>query len=154
MVALVAVSCGQRLELRTTAADQLMATIAQSQGENAVLVNFWATWCLPCVAEFPMLVELGERYADKGLKTYFVSVDLVEDRERVLEFLRTEGVNSLSFLKDQKDMPFINGIDENWSGALPFTMVMGRKSGEILTSWEGMAEEEKFEAAVQAALAN
>jgi thiol-disulfide isomerase/thioredoxin len=151
---LVLVSCSKRLELRAITADQLLATIAQSQGENAVLVNFWATWCVPCVEEFPMIVDLDQKYADAGLRTYFVSVDFVDDRDRVMEFLRTSGVKSLSFIKDQKDLPFINGIDRNWSGALPFTMVMGRMSGDMLASWEGMAEEEKFEDAVQAALAN
>ncbi len=101
-----------------------------------------------------MIVELGERYAGSGLKTYFVSVDFVDDRDRVEDFLKAQGANSLSFLKDQKDMPFINGIDENWSGAVPFTMVVGRTSGEVLAAWEGSADEEKFEAAIQAALAN
>lgn len=154
MIAVLLSGCGQRLELQTVTADQLMATIAQSQGENAVLVNFWATWCVPCVEEFPMIVDLGNRLAGDGLITYFVSVDFIDEQPRVVEFLRSRGVESVSYIKDQKDMPFINGISEAWTGAVPFTILVGRNSGEIVAAWEGKAERDKFEMAARTALAN
>ncbi|MFC1480809.1 TlpA family protein disulfide reductase [Candidatus Neomarinimicrobiota bacterium] len=154
MIVVLLSGCGQRLELQTTTADQLMATIARSQGKNAVLVNFWATWCVPCVEEFPMIVELGNSLAGDGLITYFVSVDFIDDQPRVEEFLESQDVRSLSFIKDQKDMPFINGISEAWTGAVPFTMLVGRNSGAVVAAWEGKAGRDKFETAARLALAN
>ncbi|MCH8328633.1 MAG: TlpA family protein disulfide reductase [Candidatus Marinimicrobia bacterium] len=128
--------------------------MAESKGEQAVLVNFWATWCAPCVEEFPMMMDLAGQLADSGLTTYFVSVDFIDERERVVEFLTSQGVTGLSFLKDEKDMPFINGIDENWTGAVPYTVVFGRKDGKVSEFWEGQADSTKFNTAARRGLYN
>ena len=154
VVSLLLVSCqvGSKLELRTATAESLLEAVAQWKGERAVLVNFWATWCAPCVEEFPMVVDLAEQLADSGLTTYFVSVDFPAERERVVSFLMAHGVRGLSFLKDERDMPFINGIDENWTGAVPFTVVYGRKNGRPISSWEGPADKTKFRIAVSGGL--
>ena len=151
---LLSCKVSSQLELRTATAESLLEMVAQLKGEQAVLVNFWATWCAPCVEEFPMIVELAEQLADSGLTTYFVSVDFLDERKRVINFLISHGVTGLSFLKDEKDMPFINGIDENWTGAVPYTVVYGRKSGRAISSWEGPAGKTKFTIAASRGLNN
>jgi thiol-disulfide isomerase/thioredoxin len=119
-----------------------------------VLVNFWGTWCEPCVAEFPQIVELAGTYHDDGLAVYFVSVDWLEEAGRVKEFLIAHGVQGVSYIKDEKDNPFINAINTEWSGAVPFTAMYGRSNGELTDYWEGAASREKFVAAIEAALEN
>ena len=151
---LLSCKVSSQLELRTATAESLLEMVAQSKGEQAVLVNFWATWCAPCVEEFPMIVDLAEQLADSGLTTYFVSVDFLDERERVVNFLISHGVTGISFLKDEMDMPFINGIDENWTGAVPYTVVYGRKNGRAISSWEGPADETKFSVAASRGLYN
>ena len=143
-----------QLELRATTAESLLEVVAQSKGNQAVLVNFWATWCAPCVEEFPMILDLAEQLADSGLTTYFVSVDFSDERERVVDFLTTRGVTGLSFIKDEKDMPFINGVDENWTGAVPYTVIYGRTNGRVICSWEGAANKAKFSSAASEGLSN
>jgi len=138
---------------RVIAAD-IIEKVAEYEGQQAVLVNFWATWCAPCVEEFPMIVELGCRYRGEGLRIYFVSVDWLELSTQVTAFLERHGVEGLSFIKDEKDNPFINGIAREWTGAVPFTIVFGRQSGAVVDFWEGKAPREKFEAAIQAALSH
>ena len=153
-ILLIRCKAGSQLELRAATAESLLEVVAQSQGEQAVLVNFWATWCAPCVEEFPMIMELAEQLADSGLTTFFVSVDFPDEREQVVNFLVSHGVTGLSFLKDEKDMPFINGIDEKWTGAVPYTVVFGRNSGRVVSSWEGAADEATFSVAAIRGLSN
>jgi thiol-disulfide isomerase/thioredoxin len=136
---------------RVTAVD-ILQKVVEHKGENAVVLNVWATWCAPCVEEFPMIVDLGRTYRDKGLAVYFVSVDWLDQATQVTAFLEMQGVGGLSFIKDEKDQPFIDAISREWTGAVPFTIVYGRQSGEVVDYWEGKAPREKFEIAVQAAL--
>lgn len=145
-------SPSQSLELRQTTARDLMTVVAGHKGQEAVLLNFWSTGCGPCVAEFPFVVELGEINGDKGLAVYFVSVDWVKQSEAVRGFLERQGVEGLSFIKNETDTPFINGISPEWSGAIPFTIVYGRTSGEPVDYWEDSASRERFETAIAMAL--
>lgn len=138
---------------RATATD-IIQKVAEHKGREAVLVNFWATWCAPCVEEFPMIVDLGRSHRGEGLIVYFVSVDWLDQTEQVAAFLERHGVEGLNFIKDEKDNPFIDGISREWTGAVPFTIVYGRRSGAVVDLWEGKAPREKFEAAIQAALLN
>ena len=150
-------SCGSSaapVTLERATAPGILQKVAEHKGREAVLVNFWATWCAPCVEEFPMIVDLGRSHRGEGLIVYFVSVDWLDQAEQVTAFLKRQGVSGLSFIKDEKDGPFIDGIAREWIGAVPFTIVYGRRSGAVVDLWEGKAPREKFEAAVQAALLN
>jgi cytochrome c biogenesis protein CcmG, thiol:disulfide interchange protein DsbE len=58
----------------------------------AILINFWATWCAPCIIEFPSLVQLAKRFQDKGLIVIAISID--EDATAIQNFLTTTGIKS------------------------------------------------------------
>lgn len=148
--------CGRHdeLQLRPVRAAEILAQASSHSGAEAVLINFWGTWCAPCVAEFPQIVELATTYHDDGLAVYFVSVDWLAETTRVKEFLIAHGVQGISYIKDEKDNPFINAINNEWSGAVPFTVLYGRSTGELTDYWEGAASRERFVAAIEAALEN
>jgi len=117
---------------------------------KAVLVNIWATWCGPCVEEFPHIVELQKKYEDQ-LQVVFISADFTEDRERALQFLKDQNVTWETYFKTGKDEPFINAISLEWSGALPFTKIYN-KNGEITSYWENKADYDEFEKAILVAI--
>ncbi|MDP6967025.1 MAG: TlpA disulfide reductase family protein, partial [Candidatus Marinimicrobia bacterium] len=109
-------------------------------------------WCVPCVEEFPMIVELAEQYRDKAVKVYFVSVDWLNERQRAIDFLERHGVQGVSFIKNQDDNEFIDGISRQWSGAVPFTIVFGKESGKVVDLWEAKKQKQRFEQSIERAL--
>lgn len=113
---------------------QILDAVAQN-GAQITVLNFWATWCAPCVEEFPHFVRFGREFADRGVQVTFVSVDFAEDRSAAQAFLAEQGVTERTFLKEGKSTPFVNGFSEDWSGAVPATFVYG-PDGTLLDFWE------------------
>jgi len=136
--------------LKDVDGDDLQKIIESYEGKRAVLVNVWATWCAPCVEEFPGLVKLQREYPDQ-LRVVFVSADFPDSRGRALKFLKEQNVDWTTYFKTGSDQPFIEALSSTWSGALPYTKVIG-KNGEVVTSWEQSADYEKFKRNVQTAI--
>jgi thiol-disulfide isomerase/thioredoxin len=91
-----------------------------------LVLNFWATWCKPCIEEFPHLVKLQQQYASRGLNVVFISVDDDDARttQRVRAFLKKMNVTGRSYIKKSgNDEAFINAVHPRWSGAVPSTFV-------------------------------
>ena len=124
-------------------ANEIMDKVEAFKGEKPVLLNFWATWCAPCIEEFPYLMKLNEKYEGR-FKLIFVSGDFPEARDEARAFLRKQGVDFETYFKVGKDHEFITAISDSWSGALPFTIVYNTE-GKVAASWEGKADLKMFE---------
>ena len=133
-----------------TTSEQIMLKIKSLSSKKAVLLNIWALWCVPCVEEFPMIVNLGEEHED--LEVIFISADFDEQKTDVQNFLKKQGLDSFSYIKSEKDDPFISGIHPDWTGSLPFTVVYAKNSGIVVDSWEGKDTESRFRSAVKTAI--
>lgn len=97
---------------------------------SVLLINMWATWCVPCVDEFPGLLKFRSAFADRGLIMQFVSLDRARSLDTHLRpFLRRMGVAFQTYLKKAgNDELFINALSAEWSGALPATFIYDRNS--------------------------
>jgi thiol-disulfide isomerase/thioredoxin len=117
---------------------------------KVVLVNFWATWCEPCVEEFPDLMKLAREYRPRGLEIIFVSIDDPEEiNAKVLPFLQAQNVSFQTYIKQAKDdEAFINAIDPNWSGAIPATFIYDA-NGMLVKRLVAQQNYETFAEAVQ-----
>lgn len=136
--------------LKNADGEAIQDVIASYQGEKAVLVNVWATWCVPCIEEFPEIVEIQRKYPDK-LQVIFISADFPENRERAVTFLKEHGVDWVTYFKTGKDEPFINALSDEWSGALPFTKVVDI-NGKVIGHWENKADFDTFNEHVKRAI--
>ncbi|MGE5412963.1 MAG: TlpA disulfide reductase family protein [Syntrophomonadaceae bacterium] len=130
----------------------LAAAISGNRGK-VVLVNFWATWCVPCREEFPDLVRLEKAYRDRGVAVVGVSIDLAKDRPKVEKFLATNRPDFPNYIKRAggDDQDFIESVDAKWGGELPFTAVYGR-DGKKAKALSGKQTYADFEKAVMALL--
>ena len=140
------------VELIEASSEEINQYVSEYKGDQAVLLNIWATSCAPCVEEFPMIVQLDNEIND--LKVLFISTDFDDEKYKVSKFLDGQYVNGVSFIKNERDESFINGLHPKWSGALPFSILYGKKSGKIVDYWEGKEPELKFRESIQVALAN
>lgn len=143
---------GQEAEVRPATAEELLQIIAASDS-SAVLMNVWATWCIPCREEFPDLLQVFRDYRDRGLRLVLVSGDHRSQLSEVVSFLEEHGVDFPTYIKEGKDMEFIDGLNPEWSGALPATFVYDGEGG-LRSFWEGKASYETFEARVLEVLAS
>lgn len=105
---------------------------------KVVILDFWATWCPPCRAEIPGLVDLQKQYEKQGLAVVGVSVD--RDGAAVVKaFAQKVGMNYPVVLADQKVVQAFGGIE-----AIPTTFVIDRQ-GHIVKEHVGFAEKNEFE---------
>jgi len=143
---LVLSSCS-KIELQNITSEDIQKIVRSENIHHAVMLNFWATWCKPCVSEFPMIVDMGREY-ENNLSVYFISVDWLDEKNKVRSFLKNQGVDWQSFIKNENDQKFINGIAQEWTGAVPFTILYGKSSGKVVDFWEGEQPETRFRSAI------
>lgn len=96
----------------------------ESDDDTLYVLNFWATWCRPCVAEMPYFEQAGEANQDKPVKVIFISLDFAEDLDsRVEPFLKKKKLKSDVVLLDEtKYNEWIDKISPEWSGSIPATL--------------------------------
>jgi thiol-disulfide isomerase/thioredoxin len=120
----------QKRSLAEVDAAGLKRAIAGQKGK-VVFVNFWATWCAPCVAEFPDIVKLFQKYHAKGLEVIAVSFD--SDAPTAIPFLDKQKADFINLLKspNQDDDVFMKGFDTDWQGALPASWLFDRNGKRV-----------------------
>lgn len=98
--------------------------LQQTSSETTYVINFWATWCKPCIKELPYFEELNKNYKDKDVKVVLVSLDFPKQIEKqVLPFIKKHDLKSEILLLDDPDSnSWIPKVSEEWSGAIPATL--------------------------------
>ncbi|MDB5271526.1 MAG: hypothetical protein JWP58_4566 [Hymenobacter sp.] len=98
--------------------------------DTTYVVNFWATWCAPCVKELPNFEQLRVANAGKKVKVLLVSLDYASQLDKkVTPFVKQRGLKSEVVLLNEPDPnEWIDKVDGKWSGALPFTLIFNNKT--------------------------
>lgn len=96
-----------------------------NNSDTTYVVNFWATWCKPCVAELPEFEKLNKEYSSKKVKVILVSMDFKEELNKKLKTFLTKNKYTCEvvLLDEVNGNDFINKISEAWSGAIPATLI-------------------------------
>ncbi|MGH2664368.1 TlpA disulfide reductase family protein [Flavobacterium sp.] len=98
--------------------------------DTTYVINFWATWCLPCVKELPSFEQINQKYKKDKVKVILVSLDMSKKVEsNLIPFLLKKKMESeVIHLDDPDANSWIEKVDKNWSGAIPATYIYNKKS--------------------------
>ena len=121
--------------------------------DTTYVVNFWATFCKPCIAEIPDFIRLVDQYKMRKVKLLLVSVDLKSYVEKKLPaFIKANKFNTNhAWLNETNADYFCPKIDEQWSGAIPSTLIINNKK-KYRKFFEGEITASEFEKALLEAL--
>lgn len=129
------------VSLQSVGVDSIQSLV-RNNSSKLRLINLWATWCVPCVQEFPELVTISHMYRDRGLQLVTISLDDSAAQEKALRFLQREQSSSTNyrFAGDDK-YKLIEAIDPKWQGALPYSMLI-EPGGKIVYARQGQIDPE------------
>ncbi len=106
------------------AVDKLLHT----KSDSIQVINFWATWCAPCVKELPLFEQLNA--AGGPVKVTLINLDFADKLDRVNAFMTRKNIKSKVLLLDEIDYnSWIDKVDKSWNGAIPATLVINPKTG-------------------------
>lgn len=101
--------------------------------DKTYVINFWATWCAPCVKELPYFEELNTKYGNDDVEVLLVSLDFPKQYEKkLIPFINKRKLESkVIALDDPKMNDWIPKIDEDWSGAIPATIIYNKEKSQF-----------------------
>ncbi|MBN2519137.1 MAG: TlpA family protein disulfide reductase [Bacteroidales bacterium] len=101
--------------------------IINKQNDTTYLVNFWATWCIPCRTEIPYIEQINEKYTKEKFRVVLISLDFPSKKEALLIPYVNENIRSEVWLLDERDPnSWIDKVDKSWTGAIPATIIFNR----------------------------
>lgn len=94
--------------------------------DTTLVLNFWASWCAPCLKELPEFEQVGHTYANKKVKIIFINLDKLDKLEsKVKPILKRYQIQSEAlFLNESDANTWIDKVDPNWQGSLPYTIIL------------------------------
>ena len=111
--------------------------LVKNPSDKLRLINVWATWCAPCVAEYPELLILQRMYGNRNFEFISLSADNVESKDKALEFLEKKHSFVTNYLYDGTDKyKLIEALDPAWDGALPYTLLV-EPGGKSVYKYQG-----------------
>jgi peroxiredoxin len=116
-----------------------VAKLAQNDTQKLLVVNLWATWCGPCVAELPELVTMNRMYRRRSFQLVTISLDDPAKRAEALKVLQENHVSATNTILNSTDRDKLaEALDQEWPGPVPYTLVIApggkilyRKTGQI-----------------------
>lgn len=123
---------GDKVNIRVYDYDGLEGLLNRKD-DITYVVNFWATWCKPCVEELPYFEELNAKYAGENVEVVLVSLDFPSRaKELLIPFVEKKNIKSdVLLLDDPRQNTWIPKIDEQWSGAIPATLIFNKDKREF-----------------------
>ena len=108
------------------------------------LINVWATWCGPCVVEFPEFVTMNRMYRDRDFEFISICLDDMSKKDKALKFLKDKQASNKNYIFNMDNKyAFIEAVDPNWQGALPYTLLV-EPGGKIVYSEQNIIDPAKM----------
>lgn len=124
------------LEELTTAQ---LTHLLKNDGINYKLINVWATWCGPCVTEFPEFVNMNRMYRNREFEMITITLDDPSRKQNALNFLMKKQASTKNYIFIGDKYQFIETLDKNWEGSLPYTLFIA-PGGKIIYGKQGLID--------------
>ena len=119
-----------------------MEYLFKQQNDTTYVINFWATWCKPCVAELPYIEALHEAYAGEKIKVILVSLDFPKQLEtKLVPFINKQQLKSDVHVLVDGSTGWIDKVSTQWDGAIPVTMIYKGYNREFINGGVDSFEE-------------
>lgn len=106
-----------------------LAPLLASKNDTTYVVNFWATWCAPCVKELPYFEKINADYKDQKVKVVLVSLDFPDKLEKqVIPYVKKHLKSEVWLLDDADANGWIPKVDNTWTGAIPATIIYNKNN--------------------------
>ena len=133
--------------------EQLQSRVIQQNNDTLYVVNFWATWCKPCVAELPYFETAAEQFKTHKVKVLLVSLDFIRDKQKLDKFVVDRTIKcEVVLLNAGNPNVWIDKIEPEWGGAIPATLLY--RKGEKLFFREGEFEQTELDSLIQTTLSH
>jgi thiol-disulfide isomerase/thioredoxin len=99
--------------------------LLKNNSDKLRLINIWATWCGPCVTEFPSFIEINRMYRGRDFEFISISADDPANKEKALKFLQKQQASNKNYIYNNDDKyKMIEAVNPDWEGALPYTVLV------------------------------
>lgn len=104
---------------------QELEPLLHQKNDTTYLINFWATWCKPCIAEIPAIEKINQEFNNDKLRIILVSLDFPSSMDQnLVPFVKKFNIQSeVVLLNDPDSNSWINKVDKSWTGAIPGTLI-------------------------------
>jgi len=118
--------------------------LVSNDSDKLRLINVWATWCGPCILEYPDFLELQRMYGARDFEFVSLSADKPDKKDKALKFLQSKHSGVKNYIYSGDDTyKLIEALDPNWNGALPYTLLI-EPGGKVIYSLQGSIESLKL----------
>lgn len=116
-----------------------LKALLKNDGMNYKLINVWATWCGPCVTEFPEFVNMNRMYRNREFELITISMDEAARKPNALNFLTKKQASMKNYIFNGDKYAFIEALDKKWEGSLPYTLFIA-PGGKIIYGKQGLID--------------
>lgn len=132
-------------QVKTVKLDAL-TSLLNNDADSVYVINFWATWCKPCIEELPYFEEATSAFSNKNVRIILVSLDSPVELDRVLlPFVKKKDLKSeILLLDEQNPNEWIDKIEPEWTGSLPATIILRNRIKKRMFLEKQLEKEELF----------
>jgi len=128
--------------------EQGIKDLLQNHSDKLRLINVWATWCGPCVTEFPEFITMNRMYRKRDFEFISISADETAKENKALQFLQRQQASTKNYIfSGESKYKLIEAIDPKWQGALPYTLLV-EPGGKIVFAKEGIIDPAELKKAI------
>jgi len=130
----------KEVDLKAIDVDGIKTLLKNEDSEKLRLINVWATWCGPCVIEYPDFIVLQRMYGARDFEFISLSADKIAQKDKALKFLKSKDSAVPNYIFEGADIyEMVEAVDKEWSAALPYTILI-EPGGKIIYQKQGEAD--------------